>query len=69
MQKLQTIIDAITKKSGTNEFQAQFNSMLAVLVDQHATTAEALTAVTKLASRSTGNTDIQKKISTALTNN
>jgi len=69
MQKLQTIIDAITKKSGTNEFQEQFNSMLAVLASQHATTSEALTAVTKLASRSTGNNDIQKKISTALTNN
>ncbi len=69
MQKLQTIVDAINKKAGTNEFQEQFNSMIAILASQHATTSEALTAVTKLASRSTGNTDIQKKISTALTNN
>lgn len=69
MQKLQVIIDAITKKSGTNEFQTQFNDMLHILASQHATTAEALTAVTKLASRSTGSTDMQKKIATAVTNN
>jgi hypothetical protein len=69
MQKLQIIVDAISKKSGTNEFQEQFNSMISIIASQHVTTSEALTAVTKLASRSTGNNDIQQKIATALTNN
>ena len=67
LQRIQTYVEAIDKKSGTGEMQQQFNIMLSILAEQHATTAEALNTVTKLANNASGtNNSVQRKIANTI---